>query len=237
MIPNKPEKMKVTKMIRSLWLCLALLWIAAPVNAAQTGDENVEGGIVIVDDTFTIFPKNRPGNSIYLKNKRLISVENLTLENIIALPEGYIYQGTDMQENQRLGFVGDPDTQFISLENGFYQLIVRNGAKRKLYWISQEKEIIDLLPRYNTATGLAFNQVDKAVFFHISKGETVETDDGRQRYQYTFRLHLFDTETGDVEQLPKVITDFRFPLRLSWLDENTIQYALSNGMRETISVP
>jgi hypothetical protein len=236
MMPSKFEK-KEKIMNRRLLLCLALLWVTIPAMADPAAVQNLDDGILVINDGFQIFPKQKPGNSLYLNNKQLISIDDLILENAIAIAEGYIYQGTDLQNNLQLGFVGHSDTQFIGLGNGFYQLIVNNGAKRKLYWVSQEKDIIDLLPRYNTATGLVFNQVNKAVFFHISKGETVETADGRQRYQYTFRLHLVDTETGNVQLLPAIITDYRFPLRLSWFDENTIQYALSDGTRENIRIP
>lgn len=198
--------------------------------------ESQNSSIVKLNDRFQIFPDNKLGNTIYLNKKKLVTRDDLALIDIVEAPKGYIYHGLDESGNSVLGYTGDPDAKFIQQPAGLYHLILANNGKKKIYWINDKHRIEDLLPRRNTATGLTYNNVDKTVFYHIAKGETIETEEGRERYQYTFRLHVVNTQTYKVMHLPVTIKDFSLKLRLEWMDEDTIKYTLSNGKVETTAV-
>ncbi|MBT7892083.1 MAG: hypothetical protein HN580_23910 [Deltaproteobacteria bacterium] len=219
-----------------VWCVLSTFLLSTVVTQAVTASESQANGIVKLNDRFQIFPDSKLGNTIYLNNKKLVSRGDLTLIDIVAAPEGYVYHGLDENGNSVLGYTGDQDAKFIQLPGGLYQLILSSIRKKKIYWINGKRQIEDLLPRRNTGTGLVYNNVDKAAFYHIAKGETIETEDGKERYQYTFRLHVVNTQTYKVMHLPISIKDFSLKLRLEWMDEDTIKYTLSNGQIETTAV-
>ncbi len=227
-------------MIKNVNLLLLLVFstflFSNVVAPSVTARESQTNGIVKLNDRFQVFPDNKLGNTIYLNNKKLVTRDDLSLIDIVEAPEGYIYHGLDENGNSVLGYIGDPDTKFILLPAGLYHLILADNSKKKIYWINGKRQIEDLLPRSKTGTGLKFNNVDKAVFYHIAKGETIETEDGRERYQYTFRLHVVNTQTHKVMHLPMTIKDFSPKLRLEWTDEDTIKYTLSNGKIETTAI-
>lgn len=231
---------RIKTMKKLLVLILAAFLVHLPLTAAEAQESTAQaspaGGILKLSEDFSVFPENKLGNSIYYNGKKLISRDDLTMIGITKAPEGFIYHGLDETGNSVLGYTGNPDAKFIPLQGGFYQLITSTDTKRKLYWINGDGEIEDLLPRRNTGTGLVFNGVDKAAFYHISKGETIETESGRERYQYTFRIHVADRSTYRVRHLPISVKDFTFRLRLEWMDENTIKYTLSNGQVETVAI-
>lgn len=227
-------------MTRYLILFFAILFLNIPLSAAETNpaEESTSpaDGIIRLQEHFKIFPDNKPGNSIYYDNKKLLSRDDLIMIDIVEAPEGFIYHGLDESGSSILGYTGNPEVKFIPLQGGFYQLITGRNAKKKLYWINGDQKIEDLLPKRNTGTGLIFNGVDKAVFYHIAKGETIELEDGKERYQYTFRIHIANTQTRKVRHLPITVKDFYLKLRLEWMDENTIRYTLGNGQIETVAI-
>jgi hypothetical protein len=153
----------------------------------------------------------------------------------VEAPEGYIYFGVNELDEGVLGYVGPDTTEFTEIEGKYYALVTSEG-KRRLYRISSKNEIQDLLPRSNTASGLVYNKVNKAAFFHITRGETVETEDGRQRYLYTFKIHIVKDGIDKITHLPETVSDFRSRLRMKWINGNTLQYSLSNNQKETIVI-
>ncbi len=219
---------------------LLLILMSVSISGAETlpdeGSVTPADGILKLNNQFSIFPDNKLGNSVYLNKKRLVSRDDLTMVDIVQAPDGYIYHGLDENGSSVLGFSGNEDAKFIQLPGGFYYLVTDKNSKKKIYWISGNRKIEDLLPRRNTGSGLVFNGSDKAVFYHIAKGETIETEEGKERYQYTFKIHIANTETRSVRHLPLSVTDFSLRLRLEWTDENTIKYTLSNGQAETVSI-
>lgn len=190
-------------------------------------------GVQRIDNRFQIFPENKVSNTAYKNSKKVVSIPHLTLTGIIDASDGYIFMGKNESDQKVLGFEGNPEVEFIPLNGGFYQLIIRNKISR-LYWINHNSKIENLLPKSKTAAGLVFNNMDKSAFYHISKGEEITTEEGRVRYQYTFRIHIANTKTFKIIHLAKTVNDFRPRLRLQWVDENTLQYKLSNGDVEII---
>jgi len=219
-----------------LLFVLSTLLLSTGLITTVAASGSQADSIVKLNARFQIFPGNKLGNTIYLNNKKLVKRDDLAMIDVVEAPEGYIYHGLDEGGNSVLGYTGDQDAKFIPLPAGLYHLLLGNNGKKKIYWINGKRQIEDLLPRRNTGTGVVYNNVDKAVFYHIAKGETIETEDGRERYQYTFRLHVINTQTYKVMHLPKTIKDFSLRLRLEWMDEDTIKYTLSDGKVETTAV-
>ncbi|NQU65975.1 MAG: hypothetical protein HQ517_17075 [SAR324 cluster bacterium] len=219
-----------------LLFVLSLITYSQAVSQSETTSESPANSILKLNEVFQIFPNKKLGNTIYLNKKKLISREDLTLIDILEAPEGYVYLGQDETENSVLGYTGSQDAKFIGLKGGFYQLSIGKNGKKKIYWTNEKNRIIDLLPRRNTATGLVFNDVDMAVFYHIAKGETIETEEGKERYQYTFNLHSISMQTFEVKHLPLAIKDFSLKLHLEWINGDTIKYTLSNGKVETVTI-
>ena len=220
-----------------LYLLLTLFIVSATPVLAQSTEksDNITGGVQEIAPEYQVFPKGRLGNTIYKNRKKLISRVDLNLKGILEAPEGHVYYGINESDEAVLGFIGGESIQFTELEGKFYELINQSGQHR-LYRVSPDKKIQDLLPRSNTASGLVFNDENKAAFFHITKGELVEMEDGKQRYQYTFRIHIVKNDEVKVVHLPDAVADFRAKLKMSWVDKDTLQYILSNDQMETIVI-
>ncbi|MCP4754240.1 MAG: hypothetical protein GY866_25415 [Proteobacteria bacterium] len=197
--------------------------------------DNVPSGVAKIDENFQIFPVNKIGNTIYLNNKKVVSRPDLILLDILEAPEGYVYGGIDHSEKSVIGYTGAPGAEIIPLDGEFYQLITEKGIK-KIYRLDKQSKIRNMLAKSNTASGLVFNQIDKAAFFHIAKGETIETEDGKKRYLYTFKLHIVDVETATVKHLPEKISDFTHRLKLEWENDDTLRYTLSDEQTATITI-
>ena len=219
------------------WIPLMISLIFAIGLLAQTTEksENTPIGIKEIKPGFQVFPYGKMGNTLYADKKKIVSRADLILHDIMEAPLGYVYYGTNETQEDVLGYVGSDTAEFNRLEGGFYHLNMADG-KKKLYRVTQDKRIQNLLPRSNTATGLVYNDVDKAAFYHITKGETVEVADGSERYQYTFRIHIVKDKDERVIDLPDTVSDFRYRLRLNWVNPSTLEYTLSNGQKETIVI-
>ena len=214
---------------------ISLLFAFAILAQTAEKSENNNNGIKEIKPGFQVFPDGKLGNTLYANKKKLVTREDLILRDVVEAPEGHVYYGVNELDEGVLGYAGSETTEFTELEGGFYALVTSEG-KRRLYRISSKNVIQDLLPRSNTANGLVYNKVNKAAFFHITKGETIETDDGRQRYQYTFKIHIVKDGIDTVTHLPETVSDFRSRLRMKWINRNTLQYTLSNDQKETIVI-
>ena len=214
---------------------ISLLFAFALLAQTAEKSENNNNGIKEIKPGFQVFPDGKMGNTLYANKKKLVTREDLILRDVVEAPEGYVYYGVNELDEGVLGYAGSETTEFTTLEGGFYALVTAEG-KRRLYRLNSKNEIQDLLPRSNTASGLVYNNVNKAAFFHITKGETIEADDGRQRYQYTFKIHIVKEGIDTVTHLPETVSDFRSRLRMKWINRNTLQYTLSNDQKETIVI-
>ncbi len=218
-------------------LVVSLIILLSVSSLAQTDEksQNSVGGIKEIGSGFQVFPDGKPGNTLYQNGKKIVSHQDLTLHFATEAPDGFVYFGTDEADEPVLGFAGNDDATFNALDGGYYELIANDG-KRKLYRLSGDSSIQNLLPKSNTASGLVYNQIDKAAFYHITKGETIEAEDGKLKYQYTFRIHVVKDGDSKVVHLPETVSDFKPKLRLNWIDQNTLQFTLSNNQKETIII-
>jgi hypothetical protein len=201
----------------------------------QEREENIKGGVLTIKDRYQIFPVNRLGNTIYVDNKKLASQAGLAMIDLIETSGGFVYHAKDETEQSILGFAGEENAKFKALDGGFYLLSTKEFGN-KIYRLNSDNMIQNLLPRYKTAGGLVYNNADKAAFFHISKGENIETEDGKLRYLYTFKIHVAKIEEPTVINLPLSISDYAPNLRMTWIDEETLQYSLSDGSIDRITI-
>lgn len=218
-----------------LFVSFSLLAFAGSLVAQEKKASDSKDGIVAINEKFKIFPIDKAGNSVYLEDKKLFSDKGLILKTIREVPSGYVYLGVTEAGDPQLGFIGEDSSKFRDLGNGFY-FLKTSKWKSKILRISSKNEITDLLPRSNTASGLVYNGKDKAVFSHIAKGETIETEDGKQRYQYTLKLHVVNLKTDQISHLKELIDNFSPNLRLKWVDDNHVQYKLSDNQTKIIRV-
>ncbi len=220
---------------RFLIFCIGLLFSLTALAQSEEKSQNSINGIKEIGTGFQVFPEGKLGNALYKEGKKVVSREDLILQAIAEAPDGFVYCGTNESEELVLGYTGSNTTVFNALDGGYYELIAKSG-KRKLYRLTAEHEIQNLLPRSNTAGGLVYNQEDKAAFYHITKGETVEAENGKLRYQYTFRIHIVRDNDPRVIHLPETISDFKSKLTLNWIDRNTLQFTLSDNQKETVFI-
>ena len=233
------KRFRERKIMRIKWVSLiiafSLLFSVTALAQTDEKSQNSSNGIKEIGAGFQVFPEGKLGNTLYKEGKKIISRKDLILRAVTDAPEGFVYYGTNEAGENILGYVGSNTTVFSALEGGYYELSAESG-KRKLYRLMAGNKIQNLLPTSNTATGLVYNQVDKAAFYHITKGETVEAEDGKLRYQYTFRLHVVRNNEPGIIHLPETVSDFKPKLKLNWIDQNTLQLTLSNNQKETIII-
>lgn len=220
-----------------LWFLLLML-VGSAISETNTNEENtgtLENGVLTIRDEFQIFPVGKKGNTIYFNNTKIVSKPDLVLHDAISLFDGYVYYGTNEENESILGFEGNPEISFAAIDGGYYGMITPEGQK-KILRISPQKTVQVLLPSFNTTSGLVFNGFKKAAFYHIYKGETVETEDGSLKYQYTFKIHIVRSNEDEIDTLHKMVTDFSPSLKLKWMNKDRLQYRLSDGRKYTIVV-
>ncbi len=219
-------------------LSFILSFLLITTSLAQTTEKsknNTIGGIKEIKTGFQVFPEGKLGNTLYKEKTKLVSREDLILQDVIEAPEGYVYFGINELNEPVLGYVGGNAVEFITLEGGFYHLLTEQGYKT-IYRLNQQNEIQNVLPRSKTASGLVYNGENKAAFFHITKGETIDTENEGPKFQYTFRIHVVKDGEDKIIHLPETVSDFKSKLKLIWIDNDTLQYTLSNNQKETIVI-
>ena len=223
---------------------LFLLWVlffsyvfsaVAETEAQEEEAQNLRNGILTIRGNFQIFPVGKIGNTLYVNNTRIVSKPKLVLQDAIRLFGGYIYYGIDGEGEPILGFEGNPAESFRAVKGGFYTAKAPS-RQRKILRIAPDNRIQILLPSSNTATGIVYNGFDKAAFYHIYKGEVVETKEGETQYQYTFRIHIVRSNEKDIVTLRERVVDYRPNLKLQWVERNRLQYRLSSGDTRTFVV-
>ena len=217
-------------------LLLVFAWSAvAETETNQKKTSTPINGVLTFRENFQIFPVGKQGNTIYFNETKILSKPDLTMHDAIGLFDGYVYYGTNGKNEPVLGFEGDPQISFNALEGGYCTLATPKRQK-KIVRIGPKKRIQILLPNSNTAAGLVYNGFEKAAFFHIYKGETVETEEGNFRYQYTFKIHIVRSREDETVTLRNTVTGFSPNLKLKWIDRHRLQYQLSNGRVNSISI-
>ncbi len=212
-----------------------LLLFSGNALAQDAVKPDVNNGIVTIRNNFQIFPVGKLGNSIYLNKKRLLTRPNLILKDIIEIFDGHAVYGMDEVGEQELEYLGNTNITFEKIAKGYFQ-ITNEKKRKKIVRVNPADQIQVLLPNSNTATGLVHNGKNKAAFFHIFKGDTVQSDDGKSNYQYTFKIHIIRSTDDDSTTLNETVSDFSPRLKLKWLKTNLLQYELSNGFVKSFRI-
>ena len=216
-------------------ISLILFLMCGNVLAQDSEQPEINEGIATIRNDYQIFPVAKKGNSIYINKKRLLTRPNLVLKDIVEVFEGHVVYGLSEDGQPELEYIGLPSVKFKKIAKGYYQ-ITNEKRKKKLIRVNPADQIQILLPRSNTASGLVFNGENKAAFFHIFRGSTVESDDGKQNYQYTFKIHIIRSTDDDITTLNETVSDFNPRLKLKWLKANLLEYQLSNGVIKNLRI-
>jgi len=216
-------------------ISLILFLFYGNIFAQEADQPELNEGLVTIRNDYQIFPIGKKGNSIYLNKKRLLTRPNLILKDIIQVFEGHVVYGISEAGEHELEYIGNSKVRFIKMATGYYQIIGKK-RKKKIIRVNPVDQIQILLPRSNTASGLVFNGENKAAFFHIYRGDTIESDDGKLNYQYTFKIHIIRSTDDDITTLDETVSDFSPRLKLKWLKPNLLQYQLSNGTEKDFRI-
>lgn len=230
-------------MKRIFLLLFSVGLLSGPINAqeaaqapAEATEAQVKPPIVELDQEYQIFPAERLGNSLYRNEERVFSRQGLAIRGILEIEQGLLVHGTNETSERKLELIPNEevDVKLEELEGGLFHLKVK-GGRSKLYRVLDNGQIQDLLPRSNTAGNYVFNGKDKGAFTHIVGGKQIEKD-GRTLYQYSFRLHVVEQGTEDVNHLNRVVVDYSPNLNLRWIRENQLQYTDGNGQVGRVTV-
>ena len=216
-------------------LVLFLACSSLPLLAQDFLDaDKTHRGVVSVGKNYQIFPENRIGNSVYLKNKWLFSTTDLIMQDAISALDGHVYHAKNKAGKDVLGYAGGNEKdEFIQLFSGYY-LLKSKPYRRKIYRLDPNGKIQDLLPRSKTATGMLSNGAGKAIFYHISKNIKETDDAGNEVMYHIFKLHLVDDKLVEIKTLEKSVKDYRWKLKLKWKNKDTLLLEKSDGSKEKI---
>ncbi len=217
------------------YLTLLFSW---QTTAVETFQQDIEHRGVLYLGDYQIFPENRLGNSLYYKNKLLISFPDRQILKFYEIPEtrSLVYLYTDHQQVLALDvydFSEEKKSNIKRVDNEFYE--VRMPGNRKIFRIYQ-KDLIGLTSHLRTATGLTPSHSHIA-YYHIERSEVISKDDVELEQRiYYFRIHVLKRSEIEPIKLSEVIQDTQASLKLTWIDARTLSYRLSDGTSHEIDV-
>jgi hypothetical protein len=224
-----------------LGLALAFsAFFAQGVNASPVLVTDQEHKGILAVGPYQIFPENRLGNGVYLKNNLLVSSPKSTIVHILPLPQVgrfvylAVFEDGQSEVGVRLG-AGDPPPRLKKMADGIYfvVVVVQGVVYKKVYRVVQDNTIVDVLPRSKTADGMAPGNTG-LLFYHVSGAETSEQD-GKTIYQFSMRLHILMYEEERLRNLDYPVLNTLPRLKLSWKNDTSIQYTLADGRVEVLS--
>ena len=205
-------------------------------------DSNHRG--IINLSPYQIYPENRLGNGIYLDKKLLDTHPDRTITNIVAIKstESSVYLYIDKKGGTGLGIVkneNDGEARFWKVDPEFYQYNNRSTGLQRIFRIFSNK-IKPLLSNVRTGSGIT-TSTTHAVFYHIidSKEVVISNENGEEVTQrnYTFRLHVVNRKLENIESILNLfIKDTNYNLKLTWENDHSISYKLSNGDKKTVDL-
>ncbi len=224
--------------MKRLLLSLLLVLFSWTLYAAETTIAAAPAGpspkgYVTLDEDYGIFPENRIGNSLYLKKKKIFTRQDLAIRDILNINDGLLYLGYDNQEEPQMGWFGPTGAEIKKLEGGFFSF--KYGGKKKLLRINAKGKIQDLLPRSSTPGNLLFNGKDKAVFTHITAGETIEVE-GKAKYIYTYKLHIVRNSAPKVQHLRGEYHSYDPKLNYLWIGPDELEVRFGEGEVRKLSI-
>jgi hypothetical protein len=190
---------------------------------------------------FTLFPENRAGNAVYLNNRLVISLPGRLLTYVLPLPQGgrFVYLSRDEGGQTQLGVYlppSDPAPRVTEVKEGFYHAVmsIAGVVYKKFYRVVDNATIVDLLPGSKTADGLVGGGPG-IVFYHVASMSNLPGN-GPTRQQFGMVVHLMLYEEDTPRNLNFIINNALPRLKLQWLDNTRIQYRLTDGTTDVLSI-
>jgi len=235
---------KSEKIILFLMFGIIFFLLLQKVGAVQNFSRDSSHRGIVEITPYQIYPENRIGNGIYLNKKLLDSHPNRMIINIVSIKntKSSIYLYKNQNEVLGLGIVknkADGEARFWKVDEEFYQYSNPTTGIQRVFRIFKEK-IKPLLSNVRTGSGVTTSPTH-AVFYHIidSREITITNASGEDLIQrnYTFRLHVVNRRLENIGSiLNLIIKDTSYNLKLSWEDEYSISYKLSNGKKQKIDL-
>lgn len=230
-----------TRLTVPIGLLLAGITLAASgvaAGPALTTDTEHKG--IVAAGPYQMFPENRPGNGVYLKNDLMVSSPGTTIIQVLPLAkEGrFVYLTRDAAGQYKVGVrltPSDPPPRLTRLADGLYYaiMVVDDVVYKKVYRVVQDGTIVDVLPRSKTADGMTAGD-SGLLFYHVAGAETSEQD-GKTIYQFSLRLHLLMYQEERLRNLDYPVINTLPRLQLAWKNSASVEYTLADGRVEVLS--
>lgn len=222
----------------SLFLILGLSASSGLASESFPMDDQHRG--VLWLKKYQIYPENRFGNSLYL-NKQLIAFDpgHMILEVFdVDGTESMVYLYKDTKDNLAIGLYDDSkkkQAQIKRVDEEFYEFWEREKHIRKIFRIYKGR-LTNVLTKSRTGTGIT-PSISHVAFYHIKASERVVDEDGKNKRIYSFRIHILKRSEPHPWSLRNLEVKDWYPfLKLSWLNEYTLQYPLSSGEIKTVDL-
>jgi len=235
---------KSEKIILFLTFGIIFFLFLKKVGAVQNYSRDSSHRGIVEISPYQIYPENRVGNGIYLNKKLLDSHPNRMIINIVSIKntKSSIYLYKNQNGVLGLGIVknkADGEARFWKVDDEFYQYSNPTTGIQRVFRIFGKK-IKPLLSNVRTGSGVTTSPTH-AVFYHIidSREITITNASGEDVIQrnYTFRLHVVNRKLENIGSiLNLIIKDTSYNLKLSWENESSISYKLSNGRKQKIDL-
>ncbi|MBF0277901.1 MAG: hypothetical protein HQM13_08925 [SAR324 cluster bacterium] len=181
--------------------------------------------------TYQIFPENRMGNGLYFQKKLLVTFPNRVILDLYEIPDAeslvYLYEEDD--QNLAIGlhdFSGEDRSKIKRVDDEFYEVWAFSIGIRSIFRIYQNR-LERVASHLRTVTGVTPSRSHVA-YYHIAKSEIIE-EDGKEVRIYEFSIHILKRSAALPRRLNVKVQDKRSILKLSWVNENTLRYQLSDG--------
>jgi hypothetical protein len=220
-------------------LVAALLCGGAALAAEQFPSGPNHRGVATFDP-YLVFPENRPGNGVYLDNRLVYENNDQTIVDVLALPAAgrFAYYALGPQGEGKLGIYVTPKDgkpRIDEITPGFFHVtVVVDGVVYKKLYRVLDHNLLDLLPNSKTADGPTPGPVG-VIFYHVATAVR-DTQDGQATHGFGLMLHLALFQDEHTRHLDYLITNARPDLKITWLDDSSVQVTLADGRTQTISV-
>jgi len=200
-----------------------------PTPTAPVAEEPSEVSVIgTLEGGFQVFPVAQVSNSLYKQKKRVFSQPGLIVRGALEAKQGTFVWGDDEEGKRQGHWLSEGGGEVESFGDNIFVVSLPAGLSR-VFWVGPKGEMADLLPYSNTAANVAVNGAKLGAFTHISGGEQIKTDAGKTAYQYSFKLHSVNLNTGKVTHYRKAYTALSSTLKLKWVRANLLQ-VIGNGV-------
>jgi len=181
------------------------------------------------------------GNAVYQDRKIILTEPDKAITHILPLPEPgrFIYVTQDEAGKLGLGVYtlnNEPQPRVTNVGSNifFAVMVLNNVVYKKVYRITQNNTVADMLASSKTADGVTAGKVG-VLFYHVAsiiRGG--RTGDGQD--EFNLRLHLVLFEEERLRHLDYPVVNTLPSLKLAWEDETSASFTLADGRKEVLSI-